>query len=166
MATMTERTPPPSPRLEIGARAPGFSLPDQHGRTVALDDLAGERVVLYFYPRAETPGCTTQACDFRDSLGSLAAQGYQVLGVSRDAVDVLARFDEDHSLGFPLLSDPRLEAHRAYGAWGEKSSYGRIVTGVLRSIFVIDETRRIVWAGYNVKATGHLRMLRSRLGIG
>ncbi|MDM4762691.1 thioredoxin-dependent thiol peroxidase [Galbitalea sp. SE-J8] len=163
--TTPERTTPAPRRLEAGDPAPAFSLPDQHGAAVSLADYAGERVIVYFYPEALTPACTTQACDLRDDAGSLAASGFRILGISRDAPEKLARFDERHGLRFPLLSDPDLVAHRAYGAWGEKSSYGRLITGVLRSTFVVGEDGRIVFAGYNVKATGHIRMLRKRLGL-
>lgn len=152
-------------RLEAGAPAPVFALPDQDGNPVSLADFAGRNVILYFYPAAMTPGCTTQACDFRDSLGALQAEGYQVLGVSPDDPEKLRRFRERDALTFPLLSDPGLEVHRAYGAWGEKNSYGRIVHGVIRSTFVIDEEGRITMPLYNVKATGHVAMLRKRLGL-
>lgn len=155
----------PAVRLEPGAPAPAFTLPDQDGNPVSLSDFAGQRVILYFYPAAMTPGCTTQACDFRDSLSALQADGYQVLGVSRDEPDKLRRFRERDGLTFPLLSDPEAEVHRAYGAWGEKSSYGRTITGTIRSTFVIDERGRITLPLYNVKATGHVARLRKRLGL-
>lgn len=152
-------------RLEAGAAAPGFTLSDQDGNPVALTDFAGRRVILYFYPAAMTPGCTTQACDFRDSLSAFAAEGYAVFGVSPDEPPKLQRFRERDGITFPLLSDPERQVHRAYGAWGEKNSYGRIVTGVIRSTFVIDEDGRIQLPLYNVKATGHVAMLRKRLGL-
>ncbi|KQM14456.1 peroxiredoxin [Plantibacter sp. Leaf171] len=152
-------------RLSAGDPAPTFTLTDQDGSAVSLADFAGRRVILYFYPAAMTPGCTTQACDFRDNLASLAGAGYVVLGVSKDSVEKLKAFQEEDGLTFPLLSDPELTVHRAYGAYGEKNSYGRIVTGVLRSTFVIDEAGEISLARYNVKATGHVKSLRKALGL-
>lgn len=152
-------------RLAVGDPAPDFSLPDQDGRPVSLADHRGRRVVLYFYPEAMTPGCTTEACDFRDSLGSLAAAGVDVLGVSRDDPEKLRRFRDAEGLTFPLLSDPDRVVHEAYATWGEKSMYGRTVTGAIRSTFVIDAEGRIEHALYNVKATGHVAGLRRRLGV-
>ena len=152
-------------RLSAGDPAPTFTLTDQDGSAVSLADFAGRRVILYFYPAAMTPGCTTQACDFRDNLASLAGAGYVVLGVSKDSVEKLKAFQEEDGLTFPLLSDPELTVHHAYGAYGEKNSYGRIVTGVLRSTFVIDETGTLTLARYNVKATGHVKSLRNALGL-
>lgn len=154
-----------SVRLEPGQPAPDFTLNDQNGAPVSLSDYRGQKVVLYFYPAAMTPACTTQSCDFRDSLGSLAAAGYQVLGVSKDSTRTLAEFAERDALTFPLLSDEDLAVHTLYGAWGEKNSYGRIVTGTLRSTFVIDEDGRVSHTFYNTKATGHVAMLRKRLKI-
>ena len=121
--------------------------------------------MVYFYPAAMTPGCTTQACDFRDNLGSLAAAGYQVLGISRDKPEKLKTFAENDHLSFPLLSDEDLAVHQAYGTWGEKNLYGKIVTGVLRSTFVLDEAGVVTLALYNVKATGHVAGLRKKLGL-
>lgn len=152
-------------RLSAGDPAPAFTLTDQDGASVSLADFAGRRVILYFYPAAMTPGCTTQACDFRDNLASLGGAGYVVLGVSKDSVEKLKAFQEEDGLTFPLLSDPELTVHQAYGAYGEKNSYGRIVTGVLRSTFVIDEAGTITLARYNVKATGHVKSLRKALGL-
>lgn len=152
-------------RLAAGSTAPAFTLPDQDGAPVSLADFAGRKVVVYFYPQASTPGCTTQACDFRDNLNSLAAAGYQVLGVSKDQQAALQRFREEQGLNFPLLSDPELEVHRAYAAHGEKSLYGKTVTGVLRSTFVVDEQGELSHALYNVKATGHVASLRKKLKI-
>ena len=152
-------------RLSAGDPAPAFTLTDQDGTSVSLSDFAGRRVILYFYPAAMTPGCTTQACDFRDDLASLSGAGYVVLGVSKDSVEKLKAFQEEDGLTFPLLSDPELTVHQAYGAYGEKNSYGRIVTGVLRSTFVIDETGTLTLARYNVKATGHVKSLRKALGL-
>lgn len=154
-----------STRLAAGDTAPDFTLTDQDGRPVSLAAYRGKKVVVYFYPAAMTPGCTTQACDFRDSLGSLAGAGYQVLGLSKDTQAKLAEFAENDHLTFPLLSDEDLTVHRAYGAWGEKNLYGKVVTGVLRSTFVIDEAGLVTLALYNVKATGHVASLRKKLGI-
>jgi len=155
----------PSTRLETGDIAPDFSLPDVDGKLHTLGELAGSKVILYFYPAASTPGCTTQACDFRDNLGALSAEGYTLLGVSKDDAAALQKFRDEQHLTFPLLADPELTAHEAYGAWGEKSLYGKTVTGSLRSTFVIDEQGKIVHALYNVKATGHVGMLRKKLGL-
>lgn len=146
-------------RLEAGQTAPAFTLPDQNGNSVSLSDYAGKKVILYFYPAASTPGCTKQACDFRDSLASLAASGYVVLGISKDAPAKLKKFETTESLTFPLLSDPELTVHNAYGTYGEKSMYGKTVMGVIRSTFVIDESGKIELALYNVKATGHVEKL-------
>jgi peroxiredoxin Q/BCP len=132
---------------------------------LSLDDLRGQPAVLYFYPAAATPGCTTQACDFRDNLASLSAHGYQVVGVSPDPVDKLADFATAESLTFPLLSDPSRETLRAYGAYGEKKLYGKTVTGVIRSTFVLDADGVVQKAMYNVKATGHVAKLRRDLGL-
>ena len=152
-------------RLEPGSPAPDFTLQDQDGTTVSLRDLRGEQVILYFYPAAMTPGCTTEACDFRDSLSSLQGAGYRVLGVSRDDVATLARFAERDALSFPLLSDADLTVHRAYGVWGEKKNYGKVTQGVIRSTFVIDEQGVIAHALYNVKATGHVARIRKLVGL-
>ena len=159
---MTTITPT---RLLPGDMAPDFTLPDSAGSATALADFRGRKVVLYFYPAAATPGCTTQACDFRDNLNSLAQAGYQVLGVSKDEPAANAAFAEQEALKFPLLSDPTLEVHRAYDAYGDKNSYGRTVTGTIRSTFVIDESGRITLPLYDVKATGHVASLRKKLGI-
>ena len=151
--------------LEPGTAAPDFTLLDQDEHPVSLGDFRGRRVILYFYPAAQTPGCTTQACDFRDSLASLQGAGYTVLGISRDTPEKLRAFRDSDGLTFPLLSDPDREVLGAYGAWGEKSLYGKTVTGVLRSTFVVDEDGKIVEALYNVKATGHVARLRKTLGL-
>ena len=153
-------------RLQPGETAPDFTLPDATGTPVPLARYRGRNVVVYFYPAAMTPGCTTQACDFRDDLGSLQGAGYDVLGVSPDPVDRLARFAEEQSLTFPLLSDPGHEVLEAYGAWGEKTSYGRTVTGVIRSTVVVGPDQRVLLARYNVRASGHVAMLRRELGLG
>jgi thioredoxin-dependent peroxiredoxin len=152
-------------RLAPGDLAPDFTLTDQDGRQVTLSDLRGSRVVLYFYPEAMTPGCTTEACDFRDNLNSFASAGVRVLGVSKDDVDKLKRFAERDRLNFTLLSDSDLEVQKAYGVWGEKSLYGKIVVGSIRSTFIIGEDGRIERALYNVKATGHVARLRRELDL-
>lgn len=152
-------------RLEPGTPAPDFSLLDQDGRSVSLADLRGRKVILYFYPAAMTPGCTTQACDFRDSIASLQGAGYTVIGVSRDEPAKLKRFQERDALSFKLLSDPDHAVHTTYGVWGEKMNYGKVVEGVIRSTFVIDEQGVLTLAQYNVKATGHVARLRKALGL-
>ena len=154
-----------TPRLEPGTPAPDFTLPDADGTPVTLSDLRGRKVVLYAYPAASTPGCTTQACDFRDSLSSLQAAGFEVLGLSPDAPAALARFRDEQSLTFPLLSDPGTQVLTAYGAYGEKRLYGKTVQGVIRSTFVVDEQGVLSRASYGVKATGHVARLRRELGI-
>jgi len=152
-------------RLAAGDPAPEFTLLDDTGARVSLADLAGDRTVLYVYPAAMTPGCTTQACDFRDSLDALAAAGVRVVGISPDSPQKLAEFRARDGLTFPLLSDPDAEVLTAYGAYGEKSLYGKKVRGVLRSTFVLDADHRVEKAMYNVKATGHVAKLRSELGL-
>jgi peroxiredoxin Q/BCP len=156
-------------RLEPGDTAPPLDLPDDAGTVHRWTDHAGERVVLYVYPAAMTPGCTKQACDFRDSLDALAAAGITVLGLSPDKPEKLARFREHEALTFPLLSDPERAVLTAYGAYGEKQLYGKTVTGVIRSTFVVDVDAQgrptIERAMYNVKATGHVAKLRKELGV-
>ena len=154
-----------TPRLEPGSPAPDFTLPDADGTPVSLHDLRGRKVVLYVYPAASTPGCTTQACDFRDSLSSLQAAGYEVVGLSPDPPEKLARFRDKQALTFPLLSDPAKEVLTAYGAYGEKSLYGKTVRGVIRSTFVVDEQGVLTRAAYGVKAKGHVAKLRRDLGV-
>lgn len=154
-----------SNRLAPGDPAPDFTLPTADGGTVSLDAFRGKRVILYFYPAAMTPGCTKQACDFRDNLGELTDAGYVVLGVSKDKPAKLAQFVERDALTFPLISDPELEVHKAYGAHGEKMMYGKTVVGVIRSTFVIDPDGKIDKAFYNVKATGHVAGLKKKLGL-
>jgi len=151
-------------RLEPGDAAPDFSLTDDHGKTVTLSDFAGKTLVLYVYPAAMTPGCTTQACDFRDSLDALAAAGIAVVGLSPDKPEKLAKFREKDGLTFPLLSDPDKSVLEAYGAFGEKTMYGKTVVGVIRSTFVIKDGV-IDRAMYNVRAKGHVAKLRNELGV-
>ncbi|MEU4325784.1 thioredoxin-dependent thiol peroxidase [Nonomuraea dietziae] len=152
-------------KLQPGDAAPDFSLPAADGGAVSLDAFRGKRVILYFYPAAMTPGCTKQACDFRDNLGQLTDEGFVVLGVSKDKADKLVKFVERDALTFPLLSDPGLEVHKAYGAYGAKKLYGKEVVGVIRSTFVIDADGKIEQALYNVKATGHVAALKKKLGL-
>ena len=152
-------------KLDVGQTAPAFTLPDQDGNKVSLSDFAGKKVIVYFYPAASTPGCTQEACDFRDNINSLKSAGYQVLGISKDEAGALEKFRDEQGLNFPLLGDPALLVHNAYGAYGEKSLYGKIITGTLRSTFVVDEDGRIELALYNVKATGHVASLRKKLGL-
>lgn len=154
-----------SARLAQGDTAPEFTLLDADGNKVSLADQRGKNVIVYFYPAAMTPGCTTQACDFRDSLDSLAAAGYTVLGISPDKPEKLAKFRDRDSVTYPLLSDPDKETLTAYGAFGEKTMYGKKVTGVIRSTFVVDPDGKIAVAQYNVKATGHVAKLRRDLGL-
>ena len=152
-------------RLAAGDPAPEFSLPTDTGEILSLKQLRGRKVVLYAYPAAMTPGCTTQACDFRDSLSSLHARGIEVIGISPDSPAKLAKFRERDGLTFPLVSDPTKEVLTAYGAYGEKQNYGRTVMGVIRSTFVIGADGRIEKAMYNVKAAGHVAKMRRELGI-
>jgi len=151
-------------RLEPGDIAPDFTLPDADGKDVALSELRGQRVIIYFYPAAMTPGCTKQACDFRDSKRDLSDAGYAVLGISPDSPAKLAKFRERDGLTFPLLSDPDLAVLKAYGAYGKKMLYGKESVGVIRSTFVIDADGKIERAYYAVKATGHVARLRKDLG--
>lgn len=155
----------PHGSLQPGDPAPEFTLTADSGAPFSLADLRGRRVILYAYPAAMTPGCTTQACDFRDSLGALQATGYEVVGISPDPPERLAAFRDRDALTFPLLSDPDHAVLTAYGAWGEKKNYGRTVTGVIRSTFVIDPQGRIERVFSNVKATGHVAKLRRELGL-
>src|SRR4029453_13544604 len=152
-------------RLNAGDAAPDFTLPTDNGDSLSLKDLRGRKVVLYAYPAAMTPGCTTQACDFRDSLASLRGAGYEGVGISPDSPAKLAKFRERDAITFPLVSDQDKSVPTAYGAFGEKQMYGKTVTGVIRSTFVINEDGAIEHAFYNVKATGHVAKLRRDLGI-
>ena len=152
-------------RLAPGDPAPDFTLATDDGGTDSLADHRGRKVIVYFYPAAMTPGCTKQACDFTESLASLQAHGYDVVGISPDPPAKLAKFRARDSLGFPLLSDADRSVMKAYGAFGEKKLYGKTVEGVLRSTFVVDEAGTIELAQYNVKATGHVAKLRRDLGL-
>ena len=154
-----------APRLEPGRKAPDFTLPDAEGRPVSLADLRGRRVVVYFYPKAATPGCTTQACDFRDSLERFTADGFAVVGISPDPPQALAAFAEKEALTFPLLSDADHRVAEAYGAWGEKNNYGRTYEGLVRSTVVVGPDGDVELAQYNVRATGHVAKLRRDLGL-
>jgi peroxiredoxin Q/BCP len=151
--------------LQPGDPAPGFTLPDADGKPVSLADLRGRRVIVYFYPAASTPGCTTEACDFRDNLGELNDAGVDVLGISPDAPAKLAKFRDAEGLTFPLLSDPDKQVLTAWGAYGEKQMYGKTVQGVIRSTFLVDAEGRIEQALYNVRATGHVAKLRKDLKV-
>jgi peroxiredoxin Q/BCP len=152
-------------RLAPGDAAPDFTLTTDDGSTLSLSSLRGSKVILYAYPAAMTPGCTKQACDFRDSLASLTAAGYRVVGISPDSPAKLAKFRERDAITFPLVSDDDKSVLQAYGAYGQKQLYGKTVTGVIRSTFVIDEKGAIEHAFYNVKATGHVAKLRRDLGL-
>ncbi|AMO62478.1 alkyl hydroperoxide reductase [Mycolicibacterium phlei] len=156
---------PQTPRLEVGDKAPAFSLPDADGNIVNLSDYKGRKVVVYFYPAAMTPGCTKQACDFRDSLAELNEAGLDVIGISPDKPEKLAKFRDRDQLNFPLLSDPDKKVLTAWGAYGEKTMYGKTVQGVIRSTFVVDEKGKIEVAQYNVRATGHVAKLRRDLSV-
>jgi len=143
------------PQLDPGAPAPPFSLPDQDGKTVSLDDFKGSKVIVYFYPKDDTPGCTTEACQFNDNLHGFQRAGVPVVGISADDAASHRAFREKYGLRFPLLSDLDHQVMEAYGAWGEKNRYGKTTVGVLRSTFLIDEQGAIQRAWYNVKADGH-----------
>jgi peroxiredoxin Q/BCP len=153
-------------RLDPGAEAPDFTLVDQDERAVTLSDLRGSPVILFFYPEAMTPGCTTEACDFRDSLAPLQAAGYRVLGVSRDLPEKLRRFRARDHLTYDLLSDPDRATHEEYGVWGERVRDGATSIGVIRSTFVIDEDGRVRHALYGVDPNGHVAHLKQLLGVG
>ena len=154
-----------TPRLSPGDKAPAFALPDADGTTVKLSDLKGSKVVLYVYPAAMTPGCTKQACDFRDNLQRFVDAGYAVVGLSPDKPEKLAAFRDKEGLTFPLLSDVSKETLTAYGAYGEKQLYGKTVVGVIRSTFLLDEKGKVVQASYGVKATGHVAKLLKDNGL-
>ncbi|WP_182346753.1 thioredoxin-dependent thiol peroxidase [Tomitella gaofuii] len=161
---MSDATTAPR-RLEPGDEAPAFTLPDADGNEVSLSDFRGRKVVVYFYPAASTPGCTKQACDFRDNLAELNEAGLAVVGVSPDKPAKLATFRDNQNLNFPLLSDPEKSTLTAWGAFGEKKMYGKTVQGVIRSTFLVDEDGRIEVAQYNVRATGHVAKLRRDLKV-
>jgi peroxiredoxin Q/BCP len=152
-------------RLEEGTKAPAFTLLNQDGDKVKLADFKGEKLIVYFFPAAATPGCTKEACDFNENLNPLKKAGYRVVGISKDPIKKLKKFHSDQKLNFPLLSDESLEVHQLFGSYGEKMLYGRAYEGVLRSTFVIDEKGKVTLPLYNVKATGHVAMLRKQLGI-
>jgi thioredoxin-dependent peroxiredoxin len=141
-----------TPRLDVGDNGPAFSLPDADGNTVSLADYRGRKVIVYFYPAASTPGCTKQACDFRDNLSELSDAGLDVIGISPDKPEKLAKFRDKEQLTFPLLSDPDRKVLTAWGAYGEKKMYGKTVQGVIRSTFVVDEKGKVEVALYNIKA--------------
>ena len=153
-------------RLAPGDTAPDFTLSDDTGAEVSLSDFQGKKVIVYFYPAAMTPGCTKQACDFSDNIASLRGQGYEVLGISPDKPEKLAKFREKESLGITLLSDADKSVMADWSTYGEKQLYGKTVQGVIRSTFVVDEQGKVELAQYNVKATGHVAKLRKDLGLG
>jgi peroxiredoxin Q/BCP len=154
-----------STRLAAGDAAPDFTLPDADGKPVSLSEFRGRRVIVYFYPAASTPGCTTEACDFRDSLADLNDAGFAVLGISPDRPAKLAKFRDAEGLTFPLLGDEDRAVLTAWGAFGEKQMYGKTVTGVIRSTFVVDPEGKIEQALYNVRATGHVAKLRRDMKV-
>ncbi|MET3812250.1 thioredoxin-dependent thiol peroxidase [Arthrobacter sp. UYEF3] len=152
-------------KLQPGTPAPDFTLPDPEGKPVSLSDYRGKNVIVYFYPKAATPGCTTEACDFRDSLASLQGSGFEVLGISPDAPEALAHFTGDYALTFPLLSDHDHAVALAYGAWGESLFRGEITEGIVRSTVVLDPEGNVTLAQYKVKAEGHVAALKDELGV-
>lgn len=152
-------------KLVTGDKAPGFTLKDSSGTDVSLSPRAGRSTIVYFYPAASTPGCTKEACDFRDSLASLQSAGFDVLGISPDPVEKLAKFAANESLSFPLLSDEDHAVAEAYGAWGEKKNYGKTYQGLIRSTIVVDQDGNVSVAQYNVRATGHVAKLRRDLKL-
>jgi thioredoxin-dependent peroxiredoxin len=156
---------PATTRLSVGDKAPAFTLPDAQDTPVSLSDYAGRKVIVYFYPAASTPGCTKQACDFRDNLAELGDAGIDVVGISPDKPAKLATFVADEGLTFPLLSDPAKKVLTEWGAFGEKKMYGKTVTGVIRSTFLVGEDGTIEVAQYNVRATGHVAKLRRDLSV-
>ncbi|WP_327176003.1 thioredoxin-dependent thiol peroxidase [Streptomyces sp. NBC_01335] len=154
-----------SERLQPGDTAPAFTLPDADGKDVSLADHKGRKVIVYFYPKALTPGCTKQACDFTDNLDLLSGAGYDVIGISPDKPEQLAKFREQENLKVTLVADPSKEVLAAYGAYGEKQNYGKTVTGTIRSTFVVDEQGLIEHAFYNVRAAGHVAKIIKDLKI-
>jgi peroxiredoxin Q/BCP len=163
MPVMTDTA---SVRLAPGDPAPDFTLPDAEGNTVALSSYRGRRVIVYCYPAALTPGCTTQAVDFTAAAGELAEAGLDIIGISPDNPEKLLRFRDQEKLDITLVSDPDKSVLTAYGAYGPKKLYGKEVVGVIRSTFIVDAEGRIESAAYNVKATGHVAKLRRDLGLG
>lgn len=153
------------PRLTPGDPAPDFTLPATGSTSVSLSDYRGKRTIIYFYPAAATPGCTKEACDFRDSLAGLQTAGYSVVGISPDPVAKLEKFAAAEGLTFPLLSDPDHTVAEAYGAWGEKKNYGKVYEGLIRSTVVVDPDGKVSLAQYNVRATGHVAKLHRDLGL-
>lgn len=152
-------------RLVPGDPAPSFTLPNADGGTTSLADFAGRQLIVFFYPAAMTPGCTKQACDFRDSLAALQSAGYAVVGISPDPVAKLEKFVARDGLTYPLLSDPDHSVAEAYAAWGEKKNYGKTYQGLIRSTIVIDGEGKVTLAQYNVRATGHVAKLQRDLGL-
>jgi peroxiredoxin Q/BCP len=152
-------------RLEVGDKAPAFTLEDADGKKVSLADYRGRKLIVYFYPAASTPGCTKEACDFRDNLQDLNDAGLDVVGISPDKPAKLAKFRDAEGLTFPLLSDPGRAVLEKWGAYGEKKMYGKTVQGVIRSTFVVDEKGKIALAQYNIRATGHVDKLRRDLAV-
>lgn len=152
-------------KLEVGQTAPEFTLANDKSQPVSLSQFLGQKVILFFFPAALTPGCTKEACDFNDSLNSFKSAGYTVIGISPDSVEKLAKFRDKEHLNYELLSDENKDVHKLFGAYGEKSLYGRLYKGVLRSTFALDEAGKIVIAGYNVRATGHVTKLKKDLGL-
>nr|WP_314144756.1 thioredoxin-dependent thiol peroxidase [uncultured Rhodococcus sp.] len=152
-------------KLEPGDTAPAFTLPDADGNDVSLADYLGKKVIVYFYPAASTPGCTKQACDFRDNLAELNGEGLEVIGISPDKPAKLAKFRDKEELTFPLLADEEKTTLQAWGAFGEKKNYGKVYEGVIRSTFLVDEAGKIEVAQYNVRATGHVAKLRRDLAL-
>jgi peroxiredoxin Q/BCP len=150
--------------LSVGDKAPAFSLPSQDGRLVSLSDFKGKKLLLYFYPKADTPGCTKQACSIRDASAELGKLGVAAVGISPDEPSKQKKFDDKHSLGFPLLSDPENKVAKAYGAWGKKSMYGKTYEGIIRSSFVIDGRGKVVQASYKVKPLDTVANAREVLG--
>ena len=162
---MTKNNDTANIRLTDGDEAPGFALTSDKGETIDLKDYRGKKVLVYFYPRANTPGCTKEACDFRDSLAQLNDQNIDVVGISPDKPEALAKFRDKYELTFPLLSDPDKAVMTGYGAFGEKKNYGKIVQGVIRSTFLVDEEGKVALARYNVKATGHVARIMKELEL-
>jgi peroxiredoxin Q/BCP len=154
-----------TPKLLAGTQAPDFALLNAEGHKVALSDYRGRNVIVYFYPEAATPGCTTEACDFRDNLASLQSSGYEVLGISPDAPEKLAAFTDDFGLTFPLLSDEDHAVALAYGAWGEKLVNGEVVDGLVRSTVVLDADGKVTLTQYQIQAQGHVAALKAELGV-